>query len=343
MDPVAMAMAACLCSRLRSLSNRGELGLTSAHQAILPSVPELEQAILELFALQTGSGIWPKYFPLFHYQEAGSNFCFTFELLEAVLTEFSGPHNTLIEDSRFVDGLERAVLWCEKNRVTYSTVRDGSRVIFTGWNSGGFVRSLQKGQPESWATAVVHMFLWELNDVLSNHIQERLLHKYGATDSSSNFSKLLPIELWLDGTYKSLTDVLSAGIVSTFTGHTGRSLRAQSGAGGPVSALLFGPPGTSKTQVARALAGELKWPLLQIDPSHLLQSSLQNIYVQAEAVFEDISDLSGVVVLFDEMDALVQTRTSERVDTEARFLTHVHAAEACSSPRSRPNSVSNGD
>jgi hypothetical protein len=324
MDPVAMAMAACLCAKLRRLSNKGRLGLNSAHQALLPSITELEQSILELFEQQTASGIWPKYFPLFHYQEAGSNFCFTFELLEAVLTEFSDTENRLVANAAFVQGLELAVTWCERNRLQYATRRKGKTKLYTGWNSGGFVRSLQKGQPESWATAVVHMFLWELKEVLSQHIQTRLLAKYASTTPKEALADVLDIQLWFGQGqgHRGLKNTLTNTIIRTFKGHTEHTLRTRKPPKGPLSALLFGPPGTSKTQIAKAIATELGWPLIAIDPSHLLQTSLQNIYVRAEAVFEDISDLSGVVVLFDEMDALVQTRYGKRaIDTEGRFLT----------------------
>ena len=80
MDPVAMGMCSCLCSRLRSISEKAEYGATKHHLAMLPSMVELEQSVRELLSHQTDSGIFPKYFPLFHYQDAGSNFCFTFEL-----------------------------------------------------------------------------------------------------------------------------------------------------------------------------------------------------------------------------------------------------------------------
>jgi hypothetical protein len=321
MDPIAMAMAACLCAKLRGLSNGGILGLTSAHQAKLPSVTELEESILELFELQTSSGIWPKYFPLFHYQEAGSNFCFTFELLEAVLTEFSGADNRLVDHPNFVNGLELAVTWCERNRLRYTSEREKKQLVFTGWNSGGFVNSLRKGQPESWATAVVHMFLWELSDVLSRRIQHRLTDAYIAKRPTDKLDRLLDIEIWIDGQHVSLKEILRTSLVDTFKNQTERSLRAKP-AKGRVSALLFGPPGTSKTQIAKAIAAELGWELIQVDPSHFLRSSLENIYVQAERIFEDIADLSGVVVLFDELDALVQTRYGDRpLDTEGRFLT----------------------
>lgn len=325
MDPIAMAMAACLCARLKAISDRTDPRGGMTLQTKLPSSVELEKAALELFREQTQSGIWPKYFPLFHYQEAGSNFCFTFELLEAVLNEFGTTK--LLEQRVFISGLERAVDWCEQNRLHF--IGNKSRK-FGGWNSGGFIKTIRKGMPESWATAVVHMFLWELVEVLSQHIQEHLLDKYEATRPMQNwkrFGDLLDIEVFLKDQHISLHKTLSETIVASFESFRGaknQSLRVDHARPeGAVSALLFGPPGTSKTEVTRAVAAALDWPLVQIDPSHFLRGTLQNIYVQAQEIFEDINDLAGVVVLFDELDALVQKRDDEQtaVDTEAKFLT----------------------
>src|SRR5258708_7756842 len=325
MDPVAMAMSACLCARLRAISKKADRGTTNALQAKLPSILELECSVIELFAEQTKSGIWPKYFPLFHYQEAGSNFCFTFELLEAVLTEFGDRHNTLITHPSFIAGLEDTVTWCEHNRLRYSENKNNKSTSYTGWNSGGFLETLRRGQPESWATAVVHMFLWELVDGLSRHIQYHLLDKYQATSPTETWKKvneLLDIDLWMEGEHKSLKTMLAKTIIKSFGGTTSLQLRRRQTKNVPLSALLFGPPGTSKTAVTKAVAADLGWPVVEIDPSHFLQSSFQNIYVQAEKIFDDVMDLSGVVVLFDEMDALVQKRDGETtVDTESKFLT----------------------
>ena len=58
---------------------------------------------------------------MFHYQEAGSNFCFTFELLEAILHEFADTPdsvavaNELLSDKNILEKLESAVTWCERN------------------------------------------------------------------------------------------------------------------------------------------------------------------------------------------------------------------------------------
>jgi hypothetical protein len=327
MDPVAMAMAACLCARLRNISKALLYGTNNSHHSKLPSTTELESAIVDLFGAQTPSGIWPKYFPLFHYQDAGSNFCYTFELLEAVLYEFGGKDNRLLAEEAVIFGLERALQSCDVNRLQTTEGDYRKTVLYSGWNSGGNLQTLRRGQPESWATAVVHMFLWELVEVLSRRIQSRLLEKYVALKpplDASGIGDLLDIEVLLPEGPTSLKGTLQSNIIKTFEsfrGGTAERLR-KTRVKGRLSALLFGPPGTSKTEVAKAVAAELKWPLVEIDPSHFLQSSFQNIYVQAEKIFEDTMDMCGVVVLFDEMDALVQKRDGDHVpDTEAKFLT----------------------
>jgi hypothetical protein len=330
MDPVAMAMAACLCARLRSVSKRSPSAQEERQREVLPSMIELERAVVELFSEQTPTGLWSKYFPLFHYNEAGSNFCYTFELLEAVLLEFGGKDSTILLEDTVILGLEKAVTSCETNRLECNGPKDGDVscewVPYIGWNSGGNFKTLLRGQPESWATAVVHMFLRELVEVLSDHIQSILLKRYNATLPNANSKRiddLLDISVILDN--KSLKGTLKESLVKTFSrfkGDRAMGLRKAPIQNAPMSALLFGPPGTSKTQVAKAIAADLQWPLVEIDPSHFLQTTFQDIYFQASRIFEDVMDMCGVVVLFDEMDALVQKRGGGTPsDTESKFLT----------------------
>jgi len=325
MDPAAMGMAACLCARLRKTCVTASLGATKNHLALLPSVVELERAILAMISKQTGTGIWHKYFPMFHYQDAGSNYCFAFELFEAVLREFSDSENTLLKNEEFIKGLSKAVGWCETSYLRYS---DGAKT-YRGWNSGGDLDTLRKEQPESWATAVVHMFLWEATEVLSRRIQDVLLQKYGARSPKGEqqpngrpgLRSLWDIEVLLKDKVQNLSDLLRTEIVNKYRTENEATLR-RSCIKGARSALLFGPPGTSKTEMTGALAEELDWPLVVITPSEFVKGNLANVYVRADEIFEDLLDLSGVVVFFDEMDALVQTRDAEvQLDIASQFLT----------------------
>jgi hypothetical protein len=329
MDPVALGMAACLSARLRQLS---DLGAVTEDLELLPSKVELEQAIEEIFALQTDSGLWNKYFPMFHYQDAGSNFCFTFELIEAVLHEF-GESDGLFRSKHFIDGLENAVSWCEANRLPYSVGPE----LYEGWNSGGNIQTLGKEQPESWATAVVHMFLYGITWVVSEHIQKRIFKKYGAQypkrtrrspeaerkKGDSAIAKLLDITVRLpSGGPHSLSAILWDQFVVNYFGTDEADLRRKPASKKPVSALLFGPPGTSKTEVTKSLAQDLDWPFIEITPSNFVKGSLEQVYLQADEIFEDLMDLSGVLVFFDEMDALVQTRNGGgHLDVFSQFLT----------------------
>ena len=328
MDPVAMGMAACLCARLRKLINDPIARIDPSRGATLPSTTELEHSIQEMFAQQTNSGIWPKYFPMFHYQEAGSNFCFTFELLEAVLNEFDEETYDLLNKPDVVNGLEKSISWCEKQRL--ETSYEGKH--YRGWNSGGDLRTLVKEQPESWATAVVHMFLRELSEVLSGQIQARLLKKYGAVQAENTARKnitldeLLDINILIQGEIRSLkNEILLGELIKANKVKVNKDRREQVvrdfGVRSPMSALLFGPPGTSKTRLTEAISVALGWPLIVINPSTFVEGSIAEVYARAAEVFRDLDDLSAVVVFFDEVDPLMQSREAKRLDTATQFLT----------------------
>ena len=328
MDPISLGMAASLCARLKRWLNQTEDREHALSQSLLPSTIELDHAVIEVIKEQTTTGIWHKYFPFFHYQDAGSNFCFAFEFLEALLCEFGRTPSGLLDNDRFIDALEKAVGWCEKNRYP-SYLED--KVRYSGWNSGGQLQTLEKGQPESWATAVVHMFLSELRVVLAERIQEKILKKYnakaptvkenGKEEPKIAVKEMLDIRISMPGAENVLlSDILTERIVKPHLGLTPALLRRKASEG-PLSALFFGPPGTSKTRITKAVASDLSWPLVEITPSHFVKGSLEKVYVQANEIFEDLMDLAGVVVFFDEMDALVQTRADGHLDMASQFLT----------------------
>ena len=91
--------------------------------------------------------------------------------------------------------------------------------------------------------------------------------------------------------------------------------------GVPISAVFFGPPGTSKTQLAKHIAVFIGWPLLGVDPSHLVRRGLDQVQAETNTLFSMLADLERVVVFLDEFDEMVRERAAERSEVLSRFLT----------------------
>jgi SpoVK/Ycf46/Vps4 family AAA+-type ATPase len=86
------------------------------------------------------------------------------------------------------------------------------------------------------------------------------------------------------------------------------------------SAILFGPPGASKTTLVRALADFIEWDYVEIHASHFVAEGLPEVQKTADKIFRQLSELDHAVVLFDEIDELVRERNMEK-DAFGRFLT----------------------
>lgn len=334
MDPVALTMAACVSARLRQIGATGRRGWTPEAAAYLPADVELREGIRRLFAEQGSAGIWPKYFPLFHYPDGGINFTFSFEFLEALLVEFA--NTDLLLEPEIVDGLARAVAWCEQNRLEFrdqrAPVEVTSENVYRGWNSGGQTHTLEQGMPESWATGAVHLFLGELERALSSAINRLLLTTYARTTTRERvgdrrrWDDIMDTAIVVTGHSSTVKRVIEEDMLNpmdeqrTAGTATRRDLRLPRRR----SALLFGPPGTSKTRVVSAFAAAVGWPFVEINPSHFLTNGLDSIYGRANEIFADLNDLTHAVVLFDEMDALVRRRGAaddEPLDVTREFLT----------------------
>jgi hypothetical protein len=86
------------------------------------------------------------------------------------------------------------------------------------------------------------------------------------------------------------------------------------------AAILFGPPGTSKTTLVRAIANAVGWDYVELHASHFVADGLPNVQRTANTIFEQLKQLDRTVILFDEIDELVRTREKED-DAFGRFLT----------------------
>jgi SpoVK/Ycf46/Vps4 family AAA+-type ATPase len=75
----------------------------------------------------------------------------------------------------------------------------------------------------------------------------------------------------------------------------------------PATVLLFGPPGTGKTTFAKAIAGRLGWPFIELLPSKL-ESGNDSMSSELRQAMNDLLQLERAVVFIDEFDEIASAR-----------------------------------
>lgn len=78
------------------------------------------------------------------------------------------------------------------------------------------------------------------------------------------------------------------------------------------SALLFGPPGTGKSTMARAIALKLGLGYVEITPGNFLAQGRDMLIPNATSIFKRLKKLKNVVIFFDEVDQLVKSRRYDK-------------------------------
>jgi len=288
---------------------------------ISPEKKSIQRAALRtVFDCQLTDGTWPLSKPLFHYPKVGNAHCYEFEMLAQLLME-QKLEDLLLE---YLPNLSRAT-----KSLLESEYRLGTGV--SAWASG---HHPQLEGAESWTTASVYHFVQRLDRLLAEAVRRELFRYLdqipGVVAQGSKEKKdFAPAPAFLDSRLDlpgkpqhSLRDFLWEEFVKPLaTQVTGVANGRKFEKGTAISAIFFGPPGTSKTELSKKVAEFLGWPLLSIDPSHLLRNGMDGIQAEANAIFRRLQETEGVVVLFDEFDELVRERGFSDGDAFSRFLT----------------------
>jgi hypothetical protein len=296
----------------------GEQPATADRQHI-----ELYDAALRAFFSEQKEGRWRLYEPLFHYSRAGNAYCYTYETLAELLRLcLQGDHGRVLRDHlrKYAGNLIEAWHYA---RDTELKLEGGG----LGWCSGHHPHYTQA---EPWATASVFSYLQNLRCLIgcwaADEAKRELQVKPSGDTSPEDGERILTErgETWRrDG-----AQTVGRQLAMLFL----HPLKASSAPPGPIdpdrplvdesrSAVLFGPPGTSKTTLVEGLAAALDWDYVEVHASHFLSEGLNNVPKMADSIFQKLMELDHCVILFDEIDELIRLRDDADSDPFGRFLT----------------------
>ena len=291
---------------------------------VTPEDLAMRRSALELFFKhQMPSGLWPQSQPLFHYPDVGNALAFEYEMLTQLLLCKPLWNDLLDYLPKFdasVDELGRTVFLLSS--------KDNS--VVKAWASG---HHPQFSGPESWSTACVYDFAYSLDRLAAEAIRRAAFEEVGiqyvpplraTVAKAEHFApadKFLDARIHIDGDDRSLRETIRDRLIAPILEE--RDIVAAGGQFSKatrMSAMLFGPPGTSKTELAKLIAKLLGWPLLMVDPSYIVQDGIDKLYARSNVLFRMIQSLEETVVFLDEFDEMGRNRANND-EMLSRFIT----------------------
>jgi ATPase family associated with various cellular activities (AAA) len=285
-------------------------------------------ALTAFFRQQLPSGKWPLGQPLFHYPSAGNAYCYTFETLAELLRPalFETSYGRLLRELLKPHVKQLNLAW-EFARAAAQPLVVGRPGV--GWVSG---HHPHRTEPEGWATASVFSFIQRYRRLLGAYTREAAANELGVRPPQfSSPEKALERlaergRTWTGGKGWSAGEQIAALFLHPVKAESApretidpdRPLIHKDQAR---SAILFGPPGTSKTTLAEALAGAVGWDFVEIHASRFLAEGMDMVPRSADTIFARLMELDTCVVLFDEIDELLRNRQGQDADPFGRFLT----------------------
>ncbi|MGB8131904.1 MAG: ATP-binding protein [Candidatus Angelobacter sp.] len=283
----------------------------------------IKQALTCLFSTQT-DGTWRHYKPLFHYKKIGNAYCYVFETFTALL-------RCALREGAEAEMIRELLKPYAKNLIDLWRYADSTKIPLSqssrefGWCSD---HRTNVTVPESWATASVFSYAQALRRLIGIWCREEAQNNLRTPRKSLSIDKAEEEIASRGKTWGSNKTSVAERLWTMFVNPARKDKYDDKfepdnqpiGKHRARSAILFGPPGTSKTTLIRALADAIEWQYVEIHASHFVAEGLTEVQKTADRIFKQLSELDHAVVLFDEIDELVRERDMEK-DAFGRFLT----------------------
>lgn len=183
-----------------------------------------------------------------------------------------------------------------------------------GWRSENAFGPPEVEKTHAWTTSRVAIFLLNYSRLLDRTLQSDLLLHSGLSVKETSdllaWEGIQPMDLSRKEVDKRIMLMIEKHFINSHESTLKKEKRLNPDGG--FSMFLYGPPGTSKTSLAEGLAKKLDLKLVTITVSDFILSGVQAVEQRAKVIFEMLSELKNVVVLFDEIDRLITDRDSER-------------------------------
>lgn len=318
----AQQLAWALSTDVLCRGGRPDQPTTTDHQHA-----ELYEAALAAFFSEQKDGQWRLYEPLFHYKTAGNAYCYAYETLAELLRlALERKRGRVLRDRLRPYWKNLVAAWHYARKTALELERQGT----IGWCSG---HHPHRTAPEAWATASVFSYLQKLRCLLGMWAAEEAKMKLAVKppDGGARESGMKKLGDRGDTWQRSGSQTVGRQLAMLFL-HPLEAVRPVEAGTDSIdpdeplveqsrSAVLFGPPGGSKTSIVSGLANALEWDFVEVLASDFLSKGMDSVPEVADSIFKRIMELDHCVILFDEIDELIRLRDDAHSDPFGRFLT----------------------
>jgi ATPase family associated with various cellular activities (AAA) len=288
---------------------------------------ELYEAALAAFFSEQREGRWRLYEPLFHYKKAGNAYCYAYETLAELLRlALQKKHGRILRERLKPYWKNLVSAWHHARKTALDLDAERGAI---GWSSG---HHPHRTAPEAWATASVFSYLQHLRCLLGYWAAEeaKLSLSVKLSDGGAKAAGLEALsdrgETWARTGTQTVGRQLAMLFLHPLEAAKDREKDDFIDPDEPLveesrSAVLFGPPGGSKTSIVFGLANALGWDYVEVLASDFLSKGMDSVPESADTIFKRIMELDHCVILFDEIDELIRLRGGDGSDPFGRFLT----------------------